>query len=467
MFGTIVRKEFLERLVSFRFFLATVLCVLLLPGLTYVRAREFTTRTQNFPKSVESHRRDVRRYPRELNWTLFGRVLDRPLNPLSILVEPADLRDGGEVELMWRDMPRYLRGDVSNPVPGLFPAFNALTFVTVVMSLLAIVFSFDALCGEKESGTLKLMLANAVPRGTVLAGKWLGGLVALLLPFALGSIVSAILLLVTMSGYLAPGQWMEMGGILLLSVLFLSSVYGAGVLVSTLTDHAATSAAALLLMWSLGFLVYPNLAPVVTEWLAPMPSESEYDEDVSSHQEQTWQTAYDGWERFLKEHPDIQKQDPNNYWVRSRERFVEEMRLFDREVEALNESYARRLEAQVAFASGLLRALPLGSYTLAVHELSGCGATERANFLTSVARYRNQFFDYFAKRSVEIMSERRDKKLPDLPAYTAGDFPLFAYRETGVAERLSRSLLDVVLLAAWNVLFFLASYMRFLRYDVS
>jgi len=467
MLGTIARKEFLERLVNFRFFLATALSVLLLPGLVYVRSQEYATRARHFPKAVESHRRDVSRYPRELNWTLFGRVLDRPLNPLSILVEPADLRDGGEVELMWRDMPRYVRADVSNPVPGLFPAFNALTFVTVVMSLLAIVFAFDAVCGEKESGTLKLMLANAVPRGAVLAGKWLGGLVALLLPFALGAIVSAMVLLVTMSGHLSPGQWLEMAGILVLSVLFLSAVYAAGVLVSTLTNHSATSAAVLLLLWSLAFLVYPNLAPVAAEWFAPMPDRREYDEDVRAHEEETWRKAFAQWQRFLDEHPDIQKQNPNEYWVRSRERFVEEMRLFGPEVEALNERYARRLEAQVAVVNGLLRAFPLGSYTLAVHELSGSGSTERANLLTAVVRYRNQFFDYFAKRSVEIMKERRDKNLPDLPAYAAGDFPLFTYRETTTAERLSRSLFDVVLLAGWTVMFFLVSYVRFLRYDVS
>ncbi len=467
MLGTIVRKEFLERLISFRFFLATALCVVLLPGLVYVRSQEYATRARTYPKTVESHRRDVQRLPREFSWAIFGRVMGRPLNPLSVLVEPADLRDGGEIELLWREMPKYVRADVSNPVPGLFPAFNALTFVTVVMSLLAIVFSFDAICGEREQGTLKLMLANAVPRGTLLAGKWLGGLAALLLPFVLGCIVSAMVLLVVMSGHLSQGHWTEIGAIFVFSCFFLSMTYSAGVLVSALTSRSAASAAVLLLAWSVGFLVYPNLTPVATAWLAPAPSRRQYEEDVRAHGRESWQEAYDEWQSFLDEHPNIQEEDPNSYWVRSRERFLQEARLFAREVEALNETYARQLDVQVETAARLLRATPLGNYALAVHELAGAGPTERTRLFTTVARYRSEFFGYFAKRSVEIMKERRDKNLPDLPQYKAGDFPLFEYHESTASERLSRSLLDVALLVAWSAVLFLAAYAMFLRYDVS
>jgi ABC-type transport system involved in multi-copper enzyme maturation permease subunit len=128
-----------------------------------------------------------------------------------------DLRDGGEVELEFRDMPRHSPADVSNPVLSLFPAFNPLTFVTLVMSLMALVFSFDAVCGEKEQGTLKATLANPVPRGTLLAGKWLGGLAALLLPFVLGCLVTAIVALVYLSGHLSTAHWAGMAMCFLLS----------------------------------------------------------------------------------------------------------------------------------------------------------------------------------------------------------------------------------------------------------
>ena len=44
-----------------------------------------------------------------------------------------------------------------------------------VLSLIALLFTFDAVSSERERGTLRLMLANSVPRHTILIGKFLGG----------------------------------------------------------------------------------------------------------------------------------------------------------------------------------------------------------------------------------------------------------------------------------------------------
>ena len=61
----------------------------------------------------------------------------------------------------------------------------------IVLSLLAILFAFDSVNGEKERGTLRLALANAVPRHLFITGKligsFLGLIVPLLLPIALGA----------------------------------------------------------------------------------------------------------------------------------------------------------------------------------------------------------------------------------------------------------------------------------------
>jgi hypothetical protein len=215
------------------------------------------------------------------------------------------------------------------------------------------------------------------------------------------------------------------------------------------------------------FLVYPNLVPVVAEQLRPLPGRAVYEEEVQQRLQEVWQKAWDEWQSFDVAHPTMKEEDPHQYWVHERTRYLNEMRFSVSAVEALNQEYARKLDAQVLVTSWFLRAVPSGSYSLPFHQVTGNSPEERSKLVASIARYKSDFFTYFANRSVEAMQERKDKNLSDLPPYTAGDFPLFAYHETGVAERLSRSLFDVVLLAAWNVLFFLASYMRFLRYDVS
>ena len=60
---------------------------------------------------------------------------------------------------------------------SLFALFRFIDFtfiVQVVLSLFAILFTYDTINGERESGTLKLAFSNAVPRGFL--GRPVGGL---------------------------------------------------------------------------------------------------------------------------------------------------------------------------------------------------------------------------------------------------------------------------------------------------
>ena len=70
---------------------------------------------------------------------------------------------------------------------AIFGSLDLAFIVKVVLSLFAILLTFDAICGEREGGTLKLVLSNAVPRDRVILGKLVGGFLALVVPLALAS----------------------------------------------------------------------------------------------------------------------------------------------------------------------------------------------------------------------------------------------------------------------------------------
>ncbi len=72
----------------------------------------------------------------------------------------------------------------ANPYMIIFHSIDLALVFGVVLSLLALLFAYDAVSGEREDGTLRLMLSNAVPRDVVLIGKYLGAMACLLLPLA-------------------------------------------------------------------------------------------------------------------------------------------------------------------------------------------------------------------------------------------------------------------------------------------
>ena len=109
-----------------------------------------------------------------------------------------------------------------NPLPILFPPLDFLFIVTIIMSLLAILFSYDAITGERQSGTLRLMIANSVSRTTILFGKFIGGIASLIIPFILSLLVGALYISVNPSIQWDGSAWAELALLTAASITFIT-----------------------------------------------------------------------------------------------------------------------------------------------------------------------------------------------------------------------------------------------------
>lgn len=135
--------------------------------------------------------------------------------------------------------------------------------VRYVISFLAIALAYNAISGERESGTLRIVLANPVPRAHVLLGKYLAHLISLLTAVAVGALVS--LLILGLNGVVALD-----GRVALLYVLFLvaTAAYASVFLllalgVSAATGRSSTSLVALVLVWALLLVVIPQSSRLI------------------------------------------------------------------------------------------------------------------------------------------------------------------------------------------------------------
>jgi len=57
-----------------------------------------------------------------------------------------------------------------------FEVIDWAFIIKLLFSIFAILLTFDAICGEKEKGTLALVCSNSVPRGNIILGKYLGAI---------------------------------------------------------------------------------------------------------------------------------------------------------------------------------------------------------------------------------------------------------------------------------------------------
>jgi ABC-2 type transport system permease protein len=100
---------------------------------------------------------------------------------------------------------------ITRPSPGSTATSNAVlnsviiksAFVTTLIPLIALVISYGAVVGERESGSIKLLLSLPHSRADVVVGKVVGRSAALVAPVVAGFLLPAIVLVVGPFEFLA------------------------------------------------------------------------------------------------------------------------------------------------------------------------------------------------------------------------------------------------------------------------
>ena len=274
----IIRKELLDQLLSLRFATACVVCLVVFLLSSIVLTRDFREATSTYNMNRVMHRNEIQQITEV--WRLNqGIMVDRPLNAMNILVrgltpeltESIKVQGGGRL-----DFPDSYE---QNPIIPLFPAVDFVFIVGIIMSLLALAFSYDSLSGERESGVLKLLMSYSVPRDVVLLGKWIGGYLALITPFVTAFLVG--LLVVIMFPEVEPDRdnTLAIVALLALALMYLAVIFSVGMFVSARTRIPSTSITVLLVLWVAAILAVPNMAPYITSQILPVPSRESVDRE--------------------------------------------------------------------------------------------------------------------------------------------------------------------------------------------
>ena len=192
MLWTIVRKELLANLMSHRFVVATaVACVTILVA-GWALLREYKTEMADYQQALQTERQgnsEIRVWKHLEMWA------HKPPTVLSVISKGLEGRVLRDIKVTFREpfTPRPAAA-AGNPLMSVVPQLDLSLVVQVVLGLLALLMSYDAINGEREEGTLALMLANQVPRWTVISGKLIAGLATMGAPCLLGFALLALML---------------------------------------------------------------------------------------------------------------------------------------------------------------------------------------------------------------------------------------------------------------------------------
>lgn len=192
MFTTLLRRELLENLMTFRFAAATLGTLLLVLANTAVLLEDYERRLADYNTAVKKHRQELH------ETKIYGEgeiALDRPPNPLSIFNVGLDKRLGNEILIAHNTVPTLWEARMNgseNPFLNLFSSIDLVFIFEVVLSLMTLMFAYDALAGERERGTLRLVLTNPVGRAHVLLAKYVSAMTCMLIALVISLLFALI-----------------------------------------------------------------------------------------------------------------------------------------------------------------------------------------------------------------------------------------------------------------------------------
>ena len=267
MLTELTRRELLTNLLTYRLAVALVFAVVLSALTTFIGSLDYS-------RSIAACEMESRSARERLEaTTVYSKVVPRvvlPPDPLSILCRGV-LRTTGRTLYIELDRLQIASWPIAAGFDSeLMKALTQVDFVAVVallLSFLAVVLGFDGVCGERERGTLRQVLANPVPRTYLVLGKLLGGSLSLWAPLSVAFAISLLIVGANPDVQLTGEHWARLAVLYLLSCLFLTQVFALALLTSACTRHADTSLIVCLFAWLVLGVGYLNLLPSAGRYL--------------------------------------------------------------------------------------------------------------------------------------------------------------------------------------------------------
>lgn len=497
MLKTIIYREFLSNIITFRFLLGLLVCVSLVGTNTYVLLRNYEAQLQSYHQAIQTHTTELHNIEvlSDLSYRHRPKV-DKMPRLTSILSQGVSERLGNSVEVSYNLAPvRATPYDADNPYLAMFRRIDLALVVQIVLSLLAFLFAYDAIAGEREDGTLSLTLSNAISRNTLLIGKYLGGMLSLSVPLLISLLVGLQVILFSPHIIVTIADWGRIALFCVVSLVYVSVFYTLGLIFSSRTSRSATALMLVMFFWVVFVLIWPNVSAFVVSKVVPVRSDADLSIEIENlGGDRSKHRVIALWNQYQREikafaqkrgvtetffsgtqYIDFNFETMIGNYIGPPEKlslfheylkFREELRIeyADKVARLWSEYLEEYSYRQARLAQNIARISPTATYAHATAILAETDLDSHLQFLMQAEEYQNTLIQYLRDRNA-FASEAWYRPEALKQADKEG-LPLFRERGESLSSSVRRATGDLLILMLLNVVFFLLAHASFLRYEV-
>ena len=482
LFAALYLKELRENVQNFRFLLALLLCLALIPLGFTVSQKDYAERRKAYDQTVQDYEQS-RKTALDV-WGNGGSAF-RPPSPLGLLSDGVEMVLPNSVETRdyISDQGAQVQFNTSrrveNPFTALFGRLDLAFIVSTVLAVLVMIFTFNAIAGERERRTLAQIMANAVPRSTVVAAKMAAGSTLIGAAFLAGTMTGLLLTMALgLSPISQPGTTLPFAVAIGVTLMFLAGFLALGLLVSALSRSSVSAMITLLAVWVGLAMVLPKTSVVASRLFLPVRSQQVVDLEKAQTRAQFERERETAIRELARTSPVVKDLSASEYFKR-RNAHDPAVAAYEEAQTGLNAEFAARLNddldridaeferqrgRQAALARNLSRLSPVSCFTHVLAEVAGTGFAEESAWRATRSRFK-QLLDR------EIAPKVGSRRFGDL-TYGSMDLdrsapaPRLAPEPVPLEKRLAAVWIDLTLLGLYGLVFFAGAYVAFLRYDV-
>ena len=480
MFSVLFEKELKSIVLSPKFVATFGVCSLLIILSIFVGIQEYNNEVDQYNTAIQLSEQQMRG---ETSWWGIDNVVFRKPSVMQVFVSGVNNDIGRSAQISTWVEPKLENSNYSDDTLFAVFRFVDLTFIfQVVLSLFAILFTYNAINGERESGTLKLALSNAVPRAQYVlakfAGSWVGLSIPLVIPLLIG-LLMVIIFGIPMEG----GDWGRVLTLIGSSILYFTFFIAFGLLVSALTKRSAVSFLILLVAWVALVLIIPRAATMTAGQIAPVTSVAEIESQKDRYRTDRWrsfgETRRDLWEERNATMSGMTQDERNDYMAANRQTWQEEETAArDATLEEINE-FSRKLdedlrnqkEEQERLAFTLSRFSPASAYKLTAMNLAETSTSLKSRYEDAMKDYRTTFTQFVDAKREEDRRRNEGRRGPgggnnDEEPLDLAELPRFEAPEESFNEAFAPTIIDLGILSVFSLVAFGGAFLSFMRYDV-
>ena len=294
-------------------------------------------------------------------------------------------------------------------------SYDLMTIFSLVLSLFGLLLTYDALSGERETGTLKYVCTYGFSRASIFSIKFAAGFIVISLPFLISFASALIVLRFIHEIAFTAEQWLAIATMVAAGLLYSAVFVAAGLACSAIARRSSSSLVLALLFWALAVLLIPGAANGIAKYLAPLPPPEEIeqlelatDAGVKSQltdfrQKETPQAGQGSWLGAWIVDENVAMFD--TFSVNLYQQFIKYVRYQEelRQNQAIGiwdakRSYQDSEKKQADLAGAMSSFSPSGHLHSAFTALSGTSYAEYERFMEACRGYRQTILNDFRSR---------------------------------------------------------------------